>query len=183
MLTTTLRSKSRRLHAGLSLVESLVAILVLALGIAGLAWTQARLLVEGRSANARSTAILHISDLSNRMMFNQATAASGGYSLAWGEVPPARNCSTTCSGGELAQSDLAAWRAALSQALPTGNASVFRSAGDPRQIGIAISWAMQDSKAADTDAAKYQAPFSVTVASYGVDCPAGQHCHVVYVQP
>lgn len=180
MLTPRHPRGTRHAHAGLSLLESLVAMLILALGVAGLAWTQARLLVDGRQANARATAILLIGDLNDRMLFNQATAARGGYRLAWGETPAAQDCrNRTCLGTELAQADLNAWRSALSQALPAGNASVFRSTSDPRQIGIAISWNIQER----SDAQAYRAPFVTTAAALGVDCPADQHCHVAYVQP
>lgn len=170
---------TRHALAGLSLLESLVAMLILALGVAGLAWTQARLLVDGRQANARATAILLIGDLNDRMLFNLATATRGGYRLAWGETPAAQDCSNrACSGTELAQADLNAWRTALSQALPAGNASVFRSTSDPRQIGIAVSWSIQDR----SDAQANRVPF-IAIAALDVDCPADQHCHVAYVQP
>ncbi|KQP14363.1 type IV pilus modification protein PilV [Pseudorhodoferax sp. Leaf267] len=181
MLTSRRPLRGQYLQTGLSLIESLVAIVVLALGVAGLAWTQARLLVDGRDANARANAILLIGDLSNRMLFNHATAASGGYRLAWGEMPTVRDCTSGCSGSELAQSDLGAWRAALARALPAGDASVFRSSDDPRQIGIAVSWSLHSGHGRATDAET--APFAVTAATHGVDCPEGQHCHVVYVQP
>lgn len=182
MLRSGHTSRARRGHAGFTLIESLTAILVLALGVAGLAWTQARLLVDGRHANARATAILLIGDLSDRMLFNQRVAASGGYRLAWGEAPAARDCTSACSGNELAQSDLSAWRSAVSSTLPMGNASVFRSSDDQQQIGIAIAWPMSDGRAADTAPAAYRGPFAVTAATHGVDCPALHHCHVAYVR-
>lgn len=170
--------RMRHAHAGISLLESLVAMLILALGIAGLAWTQARLLRDGRQANARATAILLIGDLNDRMLLNQSTAARDGYQLAWGETPAAQECrNRACSGTELAQADLAAWRAAVSQALPAGNASVFRSPSDPRQIGIAISWSIQDRSDAQT------APVDPSATALDLDCPADQHCHVAYLQP
>ena len=180
MLTPSSTRGTRRAHAGLSLLESLTAMLILALGVGGLAWTQARLLVDGRQTNARATAILLIGDLNDRMLFNQATAARGGYRLAWGDTPAAVDCrNRSCSGTELAQADLNAWRTALSQALPAGNASVFGSSSDPRQIGIAVSWSIQER----SDAQAYRAPFVATAATLGVDCPADQHCHVAYIQP
>lgn len=180
MLSVRACGLARRSQAGVSLLESLVAILILALGIAGLAGTQARLLVEGRHASARASAIVLIGDLSDRMRFNQATAAAGGYHLAWGEIPIARDCSSSCTGGDLAQSDLGAWRAAVSQMLPLGDATVFQATGDPRQIGIAIAWPMQEGPGTD---ASLRRPFAVTAATHGIDCPIDQHCHVVYVLP
>lgn len=175
---------SGRRQRGMSLIESLVAILVLALGISGLALVQARLLVDGRAASSRAVALALVDDLSNRMMFNKAAALANDYSLSWGEIPMARNCYTAgCSGGELAQADLNSWRLAVKQSLPAGNATVFRSDSDPRQIGVAISWALNESKSVDEDSSNYRRPFAVTVAAHGVACPANSLCHVAYVQP
>jgi type IV pilus assembly protein PilV len=183
MLTPRTALQARRWHAGLSLVESLVAMVILALGVAGLAWTQARLLVDGRQANARATAIMLIADLSNRMLFNQTTAAAGGYALAWGETPGTHDCSAPCTGPELARSDLGAWRLELTRALPRGNASVFRPSDDSAQIGIAVSWPALGSPVAAGDAPSFGAPFAVTPSAHGVQCPALQQCQVAYVQP
>ena len=175
---------SERHQRGMSLIESLVAILVLALGISGLALVQARLLVDGRAASSRAVALALVDDLSNRMMFNRAAALTSDYSLSWGEIPMARDChAAPCSGSELAHADLSSWRLAVKQSLPAGNATVFRSATDPRQIGVAISWALNESKSVDVDAFNYRRPFAVTVAAHGVACPTNSLCQVAYVQP
>ncbi len=164
---------NQRRQAGHTLIEALVAMLVLALGIAGLAWSQARLVVHGRDTNGRAAAVLLAADLSDRMAFNVATAAAGGYSLRWDETPASRDCRTaSCTGTEQAQSDLAGWRLLLTRALPNGNAAVFRSHVDPRQIGIAISWGHD--------------PFATTTPGTPpepANCPSGQLCHVIYVRP
>jgi type IV pilus assembly protein PilV len=166
---------SHRGQTGHSLIEALVAMLVLGLGVAGLAWAQARLVLDGREANGRSGAILLAADLSDRMAFNAATAAAGGYALRWHEMPTARDCHmASCNATERAQWDLADWRSALARSLPAGNAAVFRSSADPRQIGIAIAWG-RDSLASPPSAAS-------SAASDEGACPPQQLCHVVYVQ-
>ena len=81
----------------------------------------------------------------------------------------------------MARADLSDWRSALDSALPRGNATVFRSATDARQIGIAIAWSTTDGPAADERA--FHTPFAVDTSSHGVACPAQQLCHVAYVQP
>lgn len=168
---------------GLSLIESLVALVVLALGMMSLAGVQARLLVESRTANSRATAVGLIDDLTNRMLLNRDAAIANNYNLAWGAAVAAQDCvNNQCSGVQLAQSDLNLWRARLTTTLPLANARVFQSPNDPRQIGIAIGWSANESKAADTGSATYQ-PFSVTAATSGADCPAGLICHIVYVYP
>lgn len=172
-----------RLQRGVTLVESLVSILVLAIGVAGLAWTQARLLAEGRQANARAIAVALAQDLLNRMQFNQPGVSAGGYQMNWGEMPGALNCQgSPCSASAMAQSDLAAWRAALAAQLPHGDATVFRSGSDARHVGIAISWVANEIDVAEADAPAYRAPFAITAATHGVDCPATQQCLVVHVR-
>lgn len=179
--TNSIRSVQR----GISLLESLIALVVLALGIMGLAGVQTRMLVETRTANYRAVAVGLIDDLNNRMLLNRNTALANGYALAWADgATAAQDCmGNQCNGAQLAQSDLQQWRASLAAALPRGQASVFLSPNDPRQIGIAIAWAANESKAADADTTKYNSPFTVTAAVNGVDCPANSICHFAYVQP
>ena len=56
-----------RHQRGLSLIESLVALLVLALGIMGLAGVQARMVTETRISNSRAMAVSLIDDLTKRI--------------------------------------------------------------------------------------------------------------------
>lgn len=181
-----LRSDISRSHQrGISLIESLVAIVVLALGIMGLAGVQTRMLVESRSANYRAIAVGLIDDLNNRMLLNRTAALADNYALAWdASATAARDCvGSVCDGAQMAQSDLNLWRATLAAALPAGSANVFLSSTDPRQIGIAVAWAANEGKAADADSITYNRPFAVTANANGVACPAKAICHLVYVQP
>lgn len=155
-------------QAGITLLESLAAMLVLSAGIGALAWAQARHLADGRDSAARSMAVLLTEDLADRMLFNRGAAASGGYQLAWGERPAPADCrSGPCLGSALARADLSAWRDALAQALPGSDAHVFAAGASARQMGIAISWRSTGS--------------SAPVPATGFDCPAQSNCHVTYV--
>lgn len=172
---------------GISLMESLIALVVLALGIMGLAGVQTRILAESRTSNYRAVAIGLIDDLNNRLLLNRIAALSNPtpYALDWTDAATAaQDCVTSqCTGAQLAQSDLNQWRASLAAALPGAAARIFLSTTDPRQIGIAIAWNANEGKAADTDSAKYNSPFNVTAAANGVECPANAICHFAYVQP
>jgi type IV pilus assembly protein PilV len=172
---------------GISLMESLIALVVLALGIMGLAGVQTRFLAESRTANYRAVAIGLIDDLNNRLLLNRNAALSNPtpYALNWTDTATAaQDCVTNpCSGAQLAQSDLNQWRTAVAAALPGASAKIFLSPNDSRQIGIAIAWNANEGKAADTDTSKYNSPFSVTAAANGVACPANSICHFAYVQP
>lgn len=176
----------------MSLIESLIALLVLALGLLGLAGMQARLLAENRLSNQRAVAIGLIDDMMNRMQFNRLAAmtgitasppTAGSYELAWSAAATnAQDCiGNQCTGAEMAQSDLNQWRANLAASLPGANARIFVSGTDARQIGIAVGWPVSEATAS-SDAA-YVAPFNVTSANSGVACPTGLICHIVYFQP
>lgn len=171
---------SAKQQRGMSMLESLIALLVLALGIMGLAGVQTRMIVENRTSNNRAMAISLIDDLTNRMLFNRDGAYAGSYALAWSATKAAKDCVTaTCTAAELAQSDLNLWRAAVTTALPGANATVFSSSLDGRQLGIAISWAANESASADASSTAYNLPFAIT----GTTCPDNSICHLVYVRP
>ncbi|MFT3717932.1 type IV pilus modification PilV family protein [Pseudorhodoferax sp.] len=166
------RPSQRRAQKGISLVESLAAILVLALGVGGLAWTQARQLADGRDSAARAAAVLAIHDLTNRMLFNHHAVARGDYRLGWDEQPAAPGCEERrCSGTELARADLASWRAALARSVRGGNATVFPAAEGSHRIGIAVAWPSRNAA---------QQPRVLTREQHGLECPQDHLCHVVY---
>ncbi len=188
---------------GLTLIEALVALVILALGVLGLAGVQTRLLVESRTTNSRALAIGLIDDLSNRMLLNRdaaigkpvsprnALAVPSAYTLAWSADPGAatdptdcRNNANQCTGAQLATYDLMAWRRAVAAVFPGGQARVFNSTKDERQLGIAIAWPENERKlGSNADDALAKNPLDVTAAAQGITCPATLICHFVYVQP
>nr|WP_315465095.1 type IV pilus modification protein PilV [uncultured Rhodoferax sp.] len=171
-------------QAGITLIESLIALLVLALGVLGLAGVQVRLLAESRTATNRAIAIGLIDDMTNRILFNRDAALAGSYVSAWGATVAAQDCSSNnCNSSQLAQSDLNIWRANVANALPGANATVFASANDARQIGIAIAWLVNEGAGQDSNSTAYNLPFLVTSALSGINCPASSICQVNYVQP
>lgn len=169
-------------QVGMTLIESLIALLVLAVGLLGLAGVQARMLAENRTSNQRAVAISLIDDMFNRMRNNRDAAYAGSYASDWSATAAVQDCiSATCTPAQLAQSDLNQWRSNISSSLPGGNAKIFTSSTDARQIGIAIAWSANESSAASSSA--YTAPFAITTANQGVACPNNSICHLVYVQP
>ena len=105
------------IQRGVSLIECLVAMLILALGVLGLAGLQAGTLAQTRQANARATAVQMANDLLERMQTNRAVgrAPSGAsvtslYEADWGHPRgQAPDCRTrACDAVELATHDLAA---------------------------------------------------------------------------
>jgi type IV pilus assembly protein PilV len=97
---------------GFTLIEVLVAILVLAVGLFGMAGMHARMLNGQFDAYQRAQAMQLAQDMVSRIRANPAEARAGGYNntaLRWDDSSPA-----TCDlGGGGADNDLACWHEAL----------------------------------------------------------------------
>lgn len=114
---------SRR-QSGFTLIEVLIALLVLAIGLLGLAGLQTTGLHSNHSANLRTQATLLAYDLADRTRANRSGYLGGFYNnpspadhhCAWDGSPPA-----SCTLKQLAEHDVFEWNAAVAQALPQGS--------------------------------------------------------------
>ncbi len=165
---------------GVSLIENLVALLILSLGVLGMAGLQAGTLAQARNANARTVAVQMANDLLERMQLNPDSGARATlYETDWGMPPDERGADcrlTPCPGAELARHDLWQWKQAVQRLLPQGDARVFRSLADPAQFGIVLSWA-------DPGALRFASPPSQPGDADPAACPEGRSCHLVYIRP
>jgi len=113
----TLQRILRNKSAGFSLLEVLVALLVLSVGLLGLAALQAVALKSNHGAYQRSQATFLAYDIIDRMRANRVLAISGSYNLAMASAPSG---STT-----LAQQDLVDWMDNfVAVLLPAGDGSI-----------------------------------------------------------
>lgn len=150
------RFNPKRSQVGASLVEVLVSMLVLALGMVGLAALQARTVSYQLGSSQRAQLSGLLADYAERVRsnLNQAPgvvpASEYLYSAAWSaqaaDVAAASvNCmsaSVTCSGVDLARYDMAQWRAAVRSGLPRGSVMV---SGDARTgIEVSFMWVDKD---------------------------------------
>jgi prepilin-type N-terminal cleavage/methylation domain-containing protein len=75
---------------GFTLIEVLVAMLVLAVGLMGLLSMRLATVKHGANSHARALASLHAADIFERMRANPVRAAGGSYTLAIDDAPPRR---------------------------------------------------------------------------------------------
>ena len=115
-----------RRQAGLSLVEVLVALVLLSIGLLGLAGLQASGMRVGQGSIHRSQAAQLAHDMLERLRANVAHA--GAYNLDLNDAAP------DCSG--VAACDLRDWRLRL-QALPAGTGAVTVSGS---QATVLVQW-------------------------------------------
>jgi len=127
-------SSLRTMTAGFSLLEVLIALLVLSVGLLGLAALQANTLQFNQSAYLRSQATSLAYDMADRMRANREAALNGDYNEALANPIPA--CDDVAA-GTVVERDLAGWRIALACALPVGNGSVLVAGG---VVTITVQW-------------------------------------------
>lgn len=145
-------SPETRLHhggsTGFTLVEVLVALVVLAIGLLGLAGLQAAGQKYNHSAYQYSQATQSAYDILDRMRANRDVAEStNDYKTGFTDVPsssPSPDCglaASTCSGGEIAAYDIYQWKTQLAQTLPNATAEVdYSTATGQRIYVITIRW-------------------------------------------
>jgi len=195
-----MRTQKMSAQRGVSLIEALVALLVLALGIMGMAGIQTRTLVESRASNSRSVALQLADDLLDRMQANSAVRlnppAISPYVMGWGAAaaPPVDCLAASCTGAQLAAFDLFQWKTSLAQTLAGGDARIFQSDTDGAQFGVLIAWsetqAKNEAEAVGAQATLYDDAVAVRNAANAVgtgvaniNCPNGSLCHLVYIRP
>lgn len=122
---------------GFSLLEVLVAVVVLALGLLGLAALQLTSLQGGHGAYLRAQAALLAYDMGDRIRANRGVIDS--YEFTLGD-PPA--CDEDLAPiGTLAERDVDEWLNSLACLLPGGNGSVnVDSSGDTDVVEIEVRW-------------------------------------------
>jgi type IV pilus assembly protein PilV len=134
-------------NAGFTLIEVLIAMLVLAIGLLGLAGLQVTSLRNNQSAYNRGQATQLSYDLADRMRANIAGIATYTAILPGAAMAKA-NCLTTtgCIPADMAENDLFEWNRAVTSTLPSGVGTITLAGN---VFTISITW--DDNRDGDID--------------------------------
>lgn len=120
---------------GLTLVEVLVALIILSIGILGLASLQTASLNFNAVASQTSQATVLAYDMADRLRANRQAAQAGAYDIAFQNPAPA--CAAPNVVGTIAQQDISAWRMALACRLPQATGSIVRNGN---AVVLTVRW-------------------------------------------
>jgi type IV pilus assembly protein PilV len=125
---------SRRPQSGFTMLEVLVSMLVIAVGLLGMAGLQIQSLRQGQSAYYRSVATQLAYDMSDRMRGNLDGVQSNHYSRTgintdYGTQKTDCTSTTGCSSQDLAINDAYEWQQMVRALLPGGEAIVCMDSG------------------------------------------------------
>jgi len=109
--------RKHRHMSGITMVESLVALVVISVGMLGIAGMYLASLQAGRSANLRMQAINLASDMADHIRANQPGRSF--YKAKATDKGTQADCETkTCTPEDLAKNDIFIWKHEISDALP-----------------------------------------------------------------
>ncbi|WP_018405144.1 type IV pilus modification protein PilV [Marinobacter gelidimuriae] len=139
-------SAPRRLAAGqggFGMIEVLISVLVLAIGLLGMASLQSNGIQMTTGALSRTQAVLLAEDLIERARANRASVGSYGFAL--GSAP---SCDLTyeIANSSVATDDVGEWRNSVSCLLPGGDASVAVSGN---VMTISVRWEARSGETTD----------------------------------
>ena len=127
MTPSTGHSVSAKQQRGVGLIEVMIAVVILGIGMLGVAAMQATALRNTQSSLQRSQAVIQTYAILDAMRSNRSQADGGEYAIA-------RTCSATATGATLAINDLSAWTNALQTSLGPGSCGTV--AADPAIAGV-----------------------------------------------
>lgn len=184
-------------QGGITLIESLIAIVIAALGILGILGVQMRSLTDTTTTVRRAQAIRLIEDLGERLKVNpNAVAIMDNYVSDFTDTPTPGNCTLGCNRTDQAKYDLAVWKQGVKNNLPLGQARVFIPAAEAaspvesrRQLGVMISWrenersdlTTADKKNIDATQVRDTSGNLLSGAGAAATCPADRTCHLQFI--
>ena|SRR5688572_7548462 len=124
---------------GFGLVEALVALVVVSVGMIGIAVLYGQGLGASRTALFRTQAVILASDMADRIRLNRRAGVV--YQSAGAGTN--RNCEpggATCTPTQMAEHDLWVWNGLIDRQLPAADGTVTYGATSPPTYTIQITW-------------------------------------------
>lgn len=125
-------------QTGFGLIESLVALVVVSVGMIGIAALYGQGLRASGTALYRTIAVNLASDMADRIRSNRRGNVNYGGAAANGNCDPGGN--TDCSTAAMAAHQLFVWQAQVAAQLPNGVGAVQYSGTTPPTYTISVTW-------------------------------------------
>lgn len=153
---------------GSSLMEVLVTVVVLSIGLLGLAGLQLTGLRANAAAESRSVATLMAYDMADRMRANMSGVTSSAYNAITGAEADPGCISTGCTAAQLALYDAWQWNQAITST-PTLPSGLGRVTGNGTTFTVTVMWD--------------EARTGATGTGCGTDLKVDRTCLAIQVQP
>jgi type IV pilus assembly protein PilV len=177
---------------GFSLVEVLVALIVLSVGLLGIAKMEALALSSTAVSSRRALAAIEAASLADTMHVNRGywAASAAGVNITvsgttvtnppLGATPDCAGAGAPCTSAGLATYDLQQWANNLNQLLPAYQATIQCNNSTPVECSIQIQWSEQ---AIGLNNGQAQATSTAASETAGTSAAMQNPTYTLYVEP
>lgn len=138
MLLMNSKTDSRQ-QRGFSLVEVMIALVIMSVGMLGIAGLYVQSMQAGRTSMFRHHAVTLAGDVADRIRANPR--AGNAYIAAAGVDHNCIASNVVCTPTQMAESDILVWKDEAANILPGGDVTVvFNGAVTPPTYQITVSW-------------------------------------------
>lgn len=131
-------TRAGRSQSGFSLIEVLIALIIMSVGMLGIAGLYVQSMQAGRTSMLRHNAVTLAGDVADRIRSNPRAAAV--YTLG-GADNGCVNGTADCTEAEMAAHDVLLWSAQADETLPSGTVTItFDNTVTPPDYTIQVSW-------------------------------------------
>jgi len=130
----------RRASAGFSLVEAMVSLIVISVGMIGIAALYGQGLSAGRTALSRTIAVNLAATMAENIRVNRLAQAAYAGAGANNNCDPAAGGGVDCTPAQMAAHDVFLWNADVAAQLPNGVGAVAFVDGTPPTYTITVTW-------------------------------------------
>jgi len=134
-----MRQKAHK-SAGFSLIEALVSLIVISVGMIGIASLYGQGLTAGRVALSRTIAVNLASAMAESIRTNRLAQAAYAGAAANNNCDPTGGGGVDCTPAQMAAHDLFLWTQDIQAQLPNGVGQIVFAAGAPPTYTITITW-------------------------------------------
>ncbi|MGH8127338.1 MAG: type IV pilus modification protein PilV [Gammaproteobacteria bacterium] len=137
-----------KMQKGFSLIEALIALLIIAIGLLGIAGLQAASVYRSHVGGMNSLAAVEAQSIAAAMIANPGAFPANGTAADYNTLDAATvsyttDCSTAvCSSPDMALYDLYQWGTELANDLPQGKGKVQCYASPP-QCTVTVNWSQK----------------------------------------
>lgn len=135
------RPTRHQAQRGFTIVEAMVALVVLSVGMIGVAALHGQGLGASRSAQFRSIAVNLSADMADRIRTNRLGGAAYAGAPANNNCDPAGGGAVDCTPAQMAAHDLFLWNQQVVASLPNGQWNIVFNAGTiPPTYTVTVLW-------------------------------------------
>lgn len=139
MLPIDSKNRPGQTQRGFSLIEVLVALIIMSVGMLGIAGLYVQSMQAGRTSMLRHNAVILAGDVADRIRSNPRAAAE--YAIAGGADNGCVNGTVDCTEAEMAGNDVLLWTTQADESMPNGEVTItFDDTVSPPNYTIQVSW-------------------------------------------